>query len=334
MAPSSQTFLILDTFNFLHRAYHAIPTNFHDKDGNPTNAVYGVSSMLISVLTEYQPTYVAAAFESKEKETFRAAEFVGYKAHRPEMENDLRVQIPIVEKVFAAIGVKRVALEGFEADDVIGCLTKITPTSPTNPNPPTFSATEKGSEAKPSVTTLIVSNDQDILQLVNERVKVVSPAFGQKKAEIFDTAAVIAKYGFKPSQMIDYKALRGDPSDNIPGVFGIGEKTAKDLVAQFGSVDNLYQHLEQVEKAAVRQKLAEGAELAAQSKRLATIRCDLPLPIKLEDLTLLPTWKAGASGVFQELHFKSLVSRLENKPTASISHTSSTKNPQGQLNLL
>ena len=310
------TFLILDTFNFLHRAYHAFPDTFKDRDGNPTNAVYGVSSMLLNVLTKYQLEYVAAAFESKEKENFRAAEFVGYKAHRPEMEDNLRVQIPLVEKVFDAVGVKRLTLEGFEADDVIGCLSKLpATTSPTALTP---------------LTTLIVSNDQDMLQLVNSQVKVLAPGLGAIKEALYDEAAVVAKYGFRPAQMVDYKALRGDPSDNIPGVFGIGEKTAKDLIKQFGTVEEIYKNLDKVERLSVRTKLAEGAEIAMQSKYLATIKCDLPIPVTLEDLLLPPDWKQRASVIFQELGFKSLVSRLSNSLISPIAPIT----PEGQLELL
>jgi len=302
-------FLILDTFNFLHRAYHAIPATFRDSKGQPTNAVYGVSSMLVSLLTEYNPTYVVAAMESKEKENFRVSDFAAYKAHRPEMENDLRVQIPVVEEILTAIGIPQLTFPGFEADDIIGSLVNLIPTI--------FASAKIGSEAKPSVpplsqSVLIISNDRDFIQLINQHVQVLSPSLNSKNPpKLYDEAAVRAEYGFEPRQIIDYKALRGDPSDGIPGVFGIGEKTAKELVVEFGTIENLYQNLGKVTKESVRQKLAENAEMAVKSKELATIHCEVPLTtFDLKSAKLAGDWKDKAIQVFSGHHFKSLVKRL------------------------
>ncbi|MCX6783795.1 MAG: hypothetical protein NT141_01865 [candidate division WWE3 bacterium] len=294
------TLLILDTFNFLHRAFHAIPATLTNSDGEPINAVYGVASMLLTIIADQQPTYLVAAMESKEKEIIRASQFVGYKATRPEMDSGLRNQIPKVERLFSAIGIPQLKVEGYEADDVIGTL-----------------ATQM-IKVDPTLQVLVVSNDQDMMQLINPRVKVLSPTLGSaKKPELYDEATMIAKYGFKPRQMIDYKSLRGDPSDNIPGVFGIGEKTAKELIEQFGNLDAIYNNLGKVTKESVRTKLAENAEMAVQSKMLATINCDLPLSEKLADLKLPSDWKIKAIDVLKEFHFKSLVARLEGPVTAS-----------------
>jgi len=320
------TFLILDTFNFLHRAYHALPKTFTDTEGNPTNAVYGFSSMLVTVLKEFEPTYVVAAFESKDTELIRATQFVDYKAQRPEMESDLKVQIPVVEKVLDAVGVHRVTLEGYEADDVIGCLSKL-PLNPEGIYP------ERAKRVEGPLSTLIVSNDHDMFQLINDHVKVLNPGIGQKQAELYDETAVKARYGFSPKQIVDYKALRGDPSDNIPGVFGIGEKTAKDLIAQFGSLENLYANLDKVVKDSVRQRLSEGSESAIQSKHLATIQCAAPSSFNLEAARLPTDWKSRAIATFTDLHFKSLVARLENNSSSS----QTPKRPEvskGQLELL
>ncbi len=253
--------------------------------------------------------------ESKEKENFRVADFAAYKAHRPEMEDDLRSQIPMVENILTKIGIPQICVEGFEADDIIGSLVKLLQ--------PSEALAEEGQ-------ILIISNDRDMLQLVNQQVQVLCPSLSSKNSpKLYDEAAVKAEYGFEPRQIIDYKALRGDPSDGIPGVFGIGEKTAKGLICEFGTIENLYQNLGKVTKGNVRQKLAEGAEMAVKSKELATIHCEVPLAaFDVESAKLPNDWKDRAVQVFTELHFRSLVKRLQPEEAAT------PKTDENQLSLL
>lgn len=280
--------LIIDTFNFLHRAYHALPKTLTDKDGNPTNAIYGVTSMLISVFEQIRPTHVLVALDS-EKPTFRVEEFTGYKAHRKPMEDDLAVQIPKVFEIIEAFGLHMIKIDGYEADDIIGTVAT------------------KFSKAGNEV--IIVSNDRDMWQLINKNTVVMMPTT-KGPTEWIGVREVIARLGFPPENLIDFKALRGDPSDNIPGVHGVGEKTALKLIKQYGTVEEIYHHIEEIEPNSLKEKLINCSEDAAMSKKLATIIVDAPFDIKLSDCSYNEINKQEVKKVLEKYNFRSLIKRL------------------------
>lgn len=279
--------LLIDTFNFLHRAYYALPKTLTDSKGNPTNAVYGVTAMLISVFNQLKPDYVVAAMDSIEP-TFRVEDFTGYKAHRKPMEDDLSSQIPKVLEILDAFGIKQIMVNGYEADDVIGTTAK-----------------EFGGE----VEVVIVSNDRDLWQLATEGVVIMIPTKGNG-SEWVGPEEVEKRMGIKPKQLIDYKALCGDPSDNIPGVYGVGEKTAKKLMDEFGSVEKIYKNIDKVKPDSLKEKLANNAEEAVMSKHLATIVTDVPMDVTLGDCKYSDFNRAKVRDVLQKYNFRSLIKRL------------------------
>lgn len=281
-------FLLLDTFNFLHRAYHALPKTFRDENGEPTNAVYGVASMLITIFDSIRPDYVVAALDGKQP-TFRSEEFTAYKAHRAEIDVDLVSQIPKVLEILDAFNLKKIVLEGYEADDIIGTCTKKFATS--------------------TVNVIIASNDRDLWQLINKNVSVMLPnTIGP--SEWIGENEVVARLGVRADQIPDYKGLRGDVSDNIPGVYGIGEKTAQKLISEFGSIENIYTNLQKVSPDSLRQKLEESYETALLSKKLATIITDAPLSLFLDECKYTEFNKIAASETLKKYNFKSLIRRL------------------------
>lgn len=280
--------LLIDTFNFLHRAYHAIPKTFRDKEGNPTNAIYGVTSMLINVLSQISPNYVIAALDSKEP-TFRVEDFTGYKAHRKELDYELESQIQPVIDIIGAFGINALQVNGYEADDIIGTAVKMF--------------------AGKDLDIIIISNDRDMWQLIGENVIVASPTNGNQ-LDWIGTAEVEKRLGFAPKLLIDYKALRGDTSDNIPGVHGIGEKTATKLIQEFGNVEELYRNIAKVEPASLREKLANNAEEAVMSKHLATIVSDVPMGLNLSDCKYDQFNREALKDALTRYNFKSLLRRL------------------------
>lgn len=279
--------LILDTFNFLHRAYHALPKTFRDVNGEATNAVYGVTSMVINVLDQIRPQYICAAVDSIEP-TFRVEDFTGYKAHRSPMEDDLASQIPKVFEILTSFGIKQITANGYEADDVVATLV---------------------SKLKDQVEVIIVSNDRDLWQLLQQNVMVMSPST-KGDSEWVGAKEVIARMGFGPEHITDYKGLRGDPSDNIPGVHGIGEKTAKELIAQLGTIENIYNNIDKVASNSVREKLLNNYEQAIMSKKLATLIHDVPFNITLEELRYSDFNKLDVKKLLERYNFKSLIRRL------------------------
>lgn len=305
---SRKKLLLIDTFNFLHRAYHALPLTLTNSKGQPTNAVYGVTSMLISVFDQIKPDYVVAALDSKEP-TFRVEDFTGYKAHRKPMDENLAVQIPMVIEVMEAFGIKILQVNGYEADDIIGTLTA--------------KHTDNGMDI------IIVSNDRDLWQLVDKDVLIMSPQKGNS-VEWVGPDEVVKRYGFKPEQLIDYKALRGDPSDNIPGVHGVGEKTALKLIEEFGTLEEIYKNIASIEPVSLREKLANNAEEAVMSLHLATIIKDVPIDdFDLKEAKFTEFNKLAVKDVLQQYNFKSLIKRL-----GFDTNSSTTKVSEDQLTLL
>ena len=284
------TVAIIDAYSLLYRAFFALPP-LTNKHGEVTNAVYGFTTMLFKLLDDEQPEFVVVAFDLPAA-TFRHEAFDAYKAHRKPMPDAMRPQVPMLKEVLAAMHIPLIGVEGFEADDVIGTLARM--------------AAEAGMRA------LIVTADRDALQLVGDAVQVLANKRGMSETVLYDRAAVHERYGVTPEQIPDMKALAGDTSDNIPGVPGIGEKTAGKLIAEYGSLENLLAHADAV-PGQVGAKLVTYAEQARQSLHLATIETHVPLP---EDFTWECCRRREAERgelleLFRRLDFRSLLGRVE-----------------------
>ncbi len=280
---------IVDAFSLLYRAYFALPP-LTNKQGEVTNAIYGFTMMLVKLLDEEQPDYIVVATDVS-KDTFRREAFEAYKAQRAPMPDDMRAQVPMMHEVLEAMRIPIVGVQGFEADDVIGTLA--------------CHAVRDG------MLVLIVTSDRDALQLVNDHVQVMANRKGITDTVIYDRQAVIDRYGVTPEQIPDMKALTGDTSDNVPGVPGIGEKTAAKLIAEYGSLENLLDHAEEV-KGKVGASLVAHLEQARQSKHLTTIHTEVPLDDFTWDSCARQPWETDRLlELFRRLDFRSLIGRLE-----------------------
>lgn len=281
-----RTFVIVDGHAILHRAYHALPP-LTNKKGIVVNAVYGFCSMLLKIIEDLKPSYIAVCFD-RAAPTFRQELYVGYQQHRPKMADDLVPQIDLIHKVLEKMHVAVFEIDGYEADDLIGTIAY---------------------QVK-NYDVIIVSGDRDMLQLVNSHVKVLGPVVGITNMVMYDSQKVQEKYGLKPSQIIDYKALVGDASDNYPGVSGIGPKTASGLLQEYKTFENLYKHIGDLPPK-IGEKLATDAEQASLAKKLATISSDAPISFDIEKCSFKQFDMGGAKQAFEEQGFKSLVKRLE-----------------------
>ncbi|MDZ4226296.1 MAG: DNA polymerase [Patescibacteria group bacterium] len=291
--------VILDTHAILHRAYHALP-EFSSSKGEPTGALYGLISMLAKLITDLGPDYIVACYDLPGG-THRHAVFDGYKAKRAKLEEPLALQITRARDVLKAFGIPLYEKQGFEADDVIGTIV------------------EKVKHKK-DVDVIIASGDMDTMQLIEgEKVRVYTLKKGLSETILYDEAAVKERFGFVPSLIPDFKGLRGDPSDNIPGIAGVGEKTATQLVVEFGSIEDIYKtiqkHPDWFERAGVKgkmiEKIANGKEAAEFSKMLGTIQRDVPIEFELPK----KTWKESASpqealDMLAGFEFRSLAPRV------------------------
>ncbi len=285
--PGERKLVLLDGNGLVYRAFYALPY-FTTRDGRPTNAVYGFTNMLLKVLEEEQPTHLAVAFD-RPAPTFRHEDYAAYKAQRPHMPDDLRPQVALVKEVVEAFGIPIFEVEGYEADDVIATVAR--------------RAEEAG------FRVVVVTGDLDLLQVAGERTTVVVTSRGLSETTAYDRARVRARFGLDPEQLPDFKALRGDPTDNLPGVPGVGEKTAAELVARFGSVEELLEHSDQVPPK-LREKLRSCADLVLQNKRLATVVREVPIRVEWEALRLRPYDRDRVVDLFRDLEFKSLLERL------------------------
>ena len=285
--------MLIDGHALAYRAFFALPVDaFSTSGGELTNAVYGFTMMLLHALQTEKPDYIAVTFDAPEA-TFRHEEFEEYKAHRPPMREEMRSQMSRIRQVVQALNVPTFEVAGYEADDLIGALAR--------------QASEKG------VETVIVTGDNDTLQLVSPRVRVITPGGHSQRfseAKLFDEQAVRDKYGIEPYLVADYKALVGDKSDNIPGVSGVGEKTAQQLIQEYGSIERIYEHLEEIESGRARKALEGQEERAQLSKRLATIVTDVPIKLDLEKCRTSDYDRGEVTELFRELEFRSLVQRL------------------------
>ena len=297
--------ILIDGNAIIHRAYHALPP-FTTKKGELVNAVYGFASTLLSVIAEFQPDYVVASFDLAGK-TFRHEKFEDYKATRIKGDDELYAQIPRVKEVVRAFNIPIYEQAGFEADDVIGTIAK------------------QIKQNKENIETIIVTGDMDTLQLVNDTTSVYTMRRGLSDSMMYDSKKVFERYGLTPAQIIDYKALRGDPSDNIPGVKGIGEKTAVTLLQKYATLDGVYANIEEI-KGAVKEKLERDKVQAYLSKELATISLDAPVQLELEKAVLKDFNRETIVKLFSELNFFSLIKRLPNGENTEIDKKNTDNN--------
>ena len=279
--------ILIDAHSLIYRAFFALPP-MSTSDGRVTNAVYGFTSMLAIVLAS-RPEYAIAAFDLG-KPTFRSQEYVEYKAGRRAMPDDLRAQIDMVRDVLESFSIPIYGVEGFEADDVIGTLARI--------------AEERGH----AVT--IVSGDLDCLQLVTESVEALVPRRGITDTFVYGPDQVRQRYGFEPPQLVDFKALRGDTSDNIPGVPGVGDKTAAKLVQDYGTVESLLQKVDELPEGRLKKALKENADRVRLGKRMVTIVREVPIELELEKARWTRYDYDRARRVFDHLEFRQLLTRF------------------------
>lgn len=291
--------MVLDGNSILNRAFYGLqgPKLLSTKDGLYTNAVFGFLNIMFKYLEEEKPDYMCVAFDLKAP-TFRHKEYDGYKARRRGMPEELAVQVPIIKELLDAMNIKRIESEGYEADDIIGTVALM--------------AENSGMECA------IITGDRDSLQLVSGSTyaRIVSTRrSGHNETEKYDHGAVVGRYGITPDKLIDVKGLMGDASDDIPGVPGIGEKTALNLIRQFGSMENLYENLGHVDNRNIADKLAEYREQAFLSRRLATIKRDVPVDLNICDMKIVPYDSEKLYELLSRLEFKSVIQKLNLSPS-------------------
>ncbi|MEI6045639.1 MAG: DNA polymerase I [Chloroflexota bacterium] len=288
--------VLIDGYGLIFRAYHALPVTIATSKGEITNATYGFTAMLLEVIRRETPDYVVMTFDRGR--TFRHDEFVAYKANRSEMPEDLRGQLVRIREVVETLGIDIYEQEGFEADDVIGTLAR--------------------QAAQHGLDSLIVTGDNDLLQLVDDKTRAVLPGAGPRArfqdTRYFDVEAVQQRFGFKPEFVPDYKAIIGDKSDNIPNIPGLGEKTATNLITQFGHIENLFDHIEEVKPPKTQAALKNYREQCFQSKHLTTIVTTVPVELDLEKAKAHQIDRARIVELFRELEFNSLVGKIDQLP--------------------
>lgn len=283
--------VLIDGHSILNRAFYGVP-DLSNSEGLHTNAVYGFLNIMFKILDEEQPEYLAVAFDVHAP-TFRHEIYSEYKGTRKPMPEELREQVPVMKEVLGAMGIRTVEKPGLEADDILGTLAK--------------------RSEKDGLSVSLISGDRDLLQIASEHIKIRIPKTRGGKTEVEDyyAADVEAKYQVNPIQFIDLKALMGDTADNIPGVPKVGEKTATDLMVRFGSLEGIYEHLDEVSKKSVRESLAANRELADLSKDLATIRVDADIDFSYKDAGIGDFYTEDAYKIFRRLGFKNMLDRFE-----------------------
>ncbi|EHR51749.1 DNA polymerase I [Saccharomonospora marina XMU15] len=288
VANDTSRLLLIDGHSMAYRAFFAVPADrFRTSTGQVTNAVFGFTSMLINLLRDESPTHVAVAFDVSRK-TFRSEAFADYKANRLTTPDDFKGQVELIKEILAALAIPVLEKEGFEADDIIATLT---------------------TQATPEFQVLICTGDRDTLQLVNGSVTVLYPRKGVSDLVRFDPDAVLEKYGLSPSQYPDFAALRGDPSDNLPGIPGVGEKTAAKWIKQFGSLGELVDRVDEV-KGKVGDALRAHLDAVLLNRQLTELVRDVPLDTAPEDLAVRPWDRDAVHRLFDELEFRVLRDRL------------------------
>lgn len=327
MEKGHKKLVLLDAHAIIHRAYHALP-EFLSRKGEPTGALYGLSSMLLKIIAELKPEYIAACYDLPQK-TFRHEAYDGYKAGRAKADEALIAQLKESRRIFEAFNIPIYDAPGFEADDVLGTIVEqlhpsdLKATSPSQGRKNLVSPPAKGENKRGGdIDIIIASGDMDTMQLVDgKRVQVYTLKKGISDTVMYDEDKVVERFGFQPKFLPDYKGLRGDPSDNIIGVKGVGDKTAQVLILNFGTIKEIYKKLKKDESLFVKagisprmiELLKENEEEALFSKTLATIRTDVPIKFSLPEKTF---WQSvdrqKMEKVFEQFEFKSLIKRLEN----------------------
>ncbi|MCB9813341.1 MAG: hypothetical protein H6772_02955 [Pseudomonadales bacterium] len=299
-------FLILDGHAIIYRAYHAFP-DLTDSSGQLTNAVYGFSRILLKSINDFQPKYIAVAFDHRHGKSKRVDSFEAYKAQRKPMPEDLISQVPIIKNIVEVFNIPQFELSGFEADDILGTIARMM-----------AKANNKLPESQKILTT-IVTGDKDILQLVDDdNTHVFIPGRGRFSHDReYDEAEVVDKMGVRANQIVDLKALMGDPSDNIPGVKGVGAKTATKLIQEFDNLQRVYEEVDRIAtgvaltvhpvlKGAIIKKMLAGRDMAFLSKELATIILDAPVNFSLKKCVVKDYSKDQVAQLFDKYDFVSL----------------------------
>lgn len=283
--------VLIDGHSILNRAFYGVP-DLTNAAGLHTNAIYGFLNILFKILDEESPDYLTVAFDVKAP-TFRHEMFKEYKGTRKPMPEELREQVPVMKEVLQAMGIRIIEQAGYEADDLLGTIAK-------------------RAEAE-GIDVSLVSGDRDLLQIATDRIRIRIPKTkgGRTEIENYYAADVEAKYQVNPVQFIDLKALMGDTADNIPGVPKVGEKTATDLMVQFGSLDGIYEHIDEVTKKSVKESLIQNKDLAYLSRELATIKIDSPLTYTLEEARVGNFFNEDSYVLFKKLEFKNLLNKFE-----------------------
>lgn len=289
----SEKIVLIDGHSILNRAFYGVP-DLTNAEGMHTGAVYGFLNILFSILDQEQPDYLAVAFDVHQP-TFRHEMYAAYKGTRKPMPPELREQIPLMKEVLRAMHIQTVEQPGLEADDILGTLAR--------------RAEKDGMEVS------LVSGDRDLLQIATNRVKIRIPKTkgGRTQIEDYYAADVEAAYQVNPTQFIELKALMGDTADNIPGVPKVGEKTAKDLMVTYGSIENIYAHLEEISKKSIRESLRENRELADLSKTLATIKTDADFEFTFENARVGSFFQEDSYPIFKKLGFKNFLTRFDSQ---------------------
>ena len=329
--------VLIDGNAILHRAYHALPP-LTNRNGQQVNAVYGFGSIMLRIIDELKPEYLAVAFDRPEP-TFRKQLYIGYQAKRKEMDAELAGQVDLVHELVGAYGVKIFEKAGYEADDILGTIAaRFSENQARNPNiearrkfkvQSTKNKKQTGgkyidsdlrrNDKEKVDEVVIVTGDRDLMQLVNEQVKLYMPTRGMSEGEMVGASEVKAKLGVSPEQVIDYKALVGDGSDNYPGIPGLGPKGAVDLLSRFGSFGNIVSLIDKSTETKaesteitelVKQKIIRGKDSGELSYKLATIKTDVELELDLERLRVGELNKDGLIEFFRQMGFRSLVKRL------------------------
>jgi DNA polymerase-1 len=298
--PQKKKLVLIDGHSLAYRAFHALPEDMRTSQGELTNAVYGFTSMLLNVLRDEKPTHIAVAFDKGL--TFRHEIYAAYKAHRTKMPDEMCVQMDRIREVVQTMGIPIFEQEGYEADDLLGTLAR--------------QAEER------DIDTLVVTGDTDLLQLVDDHTRVLTSRWHFSDTVIYDTQGVQQKYGLAPTQLADFKGIVGDKSDNIPGVRGVGEKTATQLLQQYGTLEGVYEHLGEVESR-FRSKLESQRDTAFLSRRLGIIKHDAPVELDLDACRVHSFDREPVMDLFRELEFRSLFERMmESEPAqpAGIPH--------------
>lgn len=286
----NKKFVIIDALALAYKAYFAfINRPLSNSKGEPTSAVYGFLTQLIKVFEDQKPDYLAVAFDSKEK-TFRHEKYESYKSSREAMPDDMIPQIQRIKDIIEALNIPVYILPRYEADDIVGTAVK--------------------KAEKLGLLSFAITPDKDYFQLITDKTKVIRPGKSTDEAIIYDKQKVIDELGFEPKYMIDYLALIGDSSDDIPGVAGIGPKSAVPLIKKYGTVESIYKHIDEIEKAGIKKKLEAGKENAFLSKDLATIHCEVPIEIDLEKTKFTTPDFNKVKEIFFELEFKTLYAKL------------------------